>query len=219
MFLVTVAYGSSDSHGAMVMNRYYQPYYPRALGGGMAAFMFQQPQKQPPTNEGYSLHDKRRQTSQTPDSFLPQENEVLPPLTPEEPAVSTTKQPELIETTERSDATTPLGTTTLPELLEPETEEVEEQPRKRVAKKKQARRPVDDYEDDESAPRMPAGSFFPMYFGWGSRSSHSGPPGGGVVAIANAYSTGRGGVSSSHATAYGGAKPDEQGPKLLRASP
>lgn len=176
----------------------------------MAAFMFQQPQhSQQPPSQGYYLPDKRRQTLPAPDSYQPQQNEVFSPQIPEEP----TKRPDFT-TTERSDAyTTTVRATAVPELQEPEVEEVEERkPRKRVSKKKQVKRPIDEEEEDEYVPQMPAGTFFPMFFGWGGRSAQGGGAPG-VMAIANAYSPGRGGVSSSHAMAYGGPRPEE-GAKL-----
>lgn len=48
--------------------------------------------------------------------------------------------------------------------------------------------------------------FFPMMFGYPLRSSRSGSSesSGSVTAIANSYSTGKGGVANSVATAYGG---------------
>ncbi|XP_015436350.1 PREDICTED: chromodomain-helicase-DNA-binding protein 1 [Dufourea novaeangliae] len=50
-------------------------------------------------------------------------------------------------------------------------------------------------------------NYFPMVFsfpGGSTRSGSSGSPPGAVTAIANSYSTGKGGVASSVATAYGG---------------
>ncbi|XP_031840417.1 uncharacterized protein LOC116430420 isoform X2 [Nomia melanderi] len=79
----------------------------------------------------------------------------------------------------------------------------------------------DDEEDDEelSVPFVPfkgnrrrqnypnLNNYFPMVFsfpGVSTRSGSSGSPPGAVTAIANSYSTGKGGVASSVATAYGG---------------
>lgn len=71
----------------------------------------------------------------------------------------------------------------------------------------------DDEADDEQdtfALKKSKGSnsYFPIVFGGypGVRSA-GGSGGGGVTAIANSYSTGKGGVATSHATAYGGAPP------------
>lgn len=79
----------------------------------------------------------------------------------------------------------------------------------------------DEYDDDitgEIAPLVPQKGkrrqqyparniFFPMIFGYPGGSSRSGSSGsspGSVTAIANSYSTGKGGVANSVATAYGG---------------
>ncbi|RVE47773.1 hypothetical protein evm_007528 [Chilo suppressalis] len=206
----TLSYGSSDnSRGGMVMSRYFNPYYdPRAVGG-MAAFMFKQPEQQvQPSNQYYSP-DRRRQTPQD-ETFYPQQNEVYFPQAPEKPIA--TEATEISEPTVKVDLfPTTARATIVPELAEPEVEEVEEPvqtPKKRVSKKKQVKKPVDDdEEDDDPQPKMPAGAFFPMFFGYGGRSSGGGMPGG-ATAVANAYSTGRGGVATSHATAYGAPRPD-----------
>lgn len=207
-----MAYGASDnSRGGMVMSRYYNPYYnPRSMGAGMAAFMFKpeeaaQQQVQP---SQYYLPDRRRQTPT--ETFLPppQENEVYYPALPEKPiATEQTEIADPVEKTEIQSTTVKSITPPQPELIEPEIEEVtpEEKSRKRVSKKKEVKRPVED-EDDDEAPKMPAGAFFPMFFGWGRNGGGSSP--GGATAIANAYSTGRGGVATSHATAYGMPTPD-----------
>ncbi|XP_028166731.1 uncharacterized protein LOC114357350 [Ostrinia furnacalis] len=207
----TLSYGSSDNtRGGMVMSRYFNPYYnPRAVGGGMAAFMFKQPEEpaqQAPSQ--YYLPDRRRQTQ---DEYYPQQNEVFFPQAPEKPIV--TEATDLVEPTEKTEfvPTTARTVTTVPELVEPEVEEVEEpvqKPKKRVSKRKQVKRPIEDEEEeDDYQPKMPTGAFFPMFFGWGGRSANGGGPGG-ATAIANAYSTGRGGVATSHATAYGAPRPD-----------
>lgn len=105
-------------------------------------------------------------------------------------------------------------------------------PKKNVAKKgKKVIRPIkeeeeeddEEYEDEdedfeETVPfvpmkgkrRYPYSSrniFFPMMFGYplgATRSGSSSEPSGSVTAIANSYSTGKGGVANSVATAYGG---------------
>lgn len=206
-----MAYGASDSsRGGMVLSRYYNPYYsPRGMGTGMAAFMFRQPEEitqQQIQPSQYYLPDRRRQSP--PEGFFPppQENEVYYPPSPEKP-IAITEQTEIPDVTERIDirtTTVKAITPSVPELVEPEVEEVDQEQKstKRVSKKK---RPVDD-EDDEDTPKMPTGAFFPMFFGWG-RNGGGGSPGG-ATAIANAYSTGRGGVATSHATAYGVPAPD-----------
>ncbi|XP_076283263.1 uncharacterized protein LOC143210358 [Lasioglossum baleicum] len=102
--------------------------------------------------------------------------------------------------------------------------------RPKVHHGKKAKRPPviveeDDEEDDEydeeevSVPFVPfkgnrrrqhypnLNNYFPMVFsfpGMSTRSGSSGSPPGAVTAIANSYSTGKGGVASSVATAYGG---------------
>lgn len=194
------------------MSRYYNPYYnPRGMGTGMAAFMFRQPEEtaqQQVQPSQYYLPDRRRQTPTETFFQPPQENEVYYPPTSEKPIA--TEQAEIADATDRTE----IRTTTVkaiappvPELVEPEVEEVEqEQKSKRVSKKKEVKRPVEEDEDDDEAPKMPTGAFFPMFFGFGRKAGGSSP--GGATAIANAYSTGRGGVATSHATAYGMPTPD-----------
>ncbi|XP_046142379.1 protein tweety [Osmia bicornis bicornis] len=77
----------------------------------------------------------------------------------------------------------------------------------------------EEYDDEPSVPFIPfkgnrrrqnypnLNNFFPMVFSFPGGSSRSGAPGsppGAVTAIANSYSTAKGGVASSIATAYGG---------------
>ncbi|XP_043261531.1 uncharacterized protein LOC122402637 isoform X2 [Colletes gigas] len=80
----------------------------------------------------------------------------------------------------------------------------------------------EDEEDDDDEPTVPfvpfkgnrrrqnypnLNNYFPMVFsfpGVSTRAGSSGSPPGAVTAIANSYSTGKGGVASSVATAYGG---------------
>ncbi|KAG7310827.1 hypothetical protein JYU34_003653 [Plutella xylostella] len=228
--LDSLSYGSHDgSQGAMVLNRYYQPYYRAAAGGGgVAAFMYQQPSQpsqgyhqpapsqgyhHPAPSQGYYQPDRRQVDAQAP----PQQNEVYYPQQPDETYTpkateQTTKLIEADPTTEKIELFSTTLKTIEPEITEPEVEEVEEpKPRRRVSKKKQVKRPVEDEEDDELA-RMPGGTFFPMFFGWGRSGQGQAP---GVMAIANAYSTGRGGVSSSHATAYG---PPRTEPEYTKSS-
>ncbi|KAI5634005.1 hypothetical protein NE865_13255 [Phthorimaea operculella] len=214
----TLSYGASDSrHGGMVLNRYYNPYYTPQVGGGMAAFMFKQPEDAQPSQ--YYLADRRRQTPQDQnypqqqqpnypqDNIYPpqQENEVYYPVIPNKPTQPPTEATDIADPTGKTEIISTTVKTIVPELVEPEVEEVEEKPRK-VSKKKQVKRPVQDEEEDDDAqvPKMPGGTFFPMFFGYGR---NGGAPGG-ATAIANAYSTGRGGVATSHATAYGVPQPD-----------
>ncbi|KAL4713905.1 hypothetical protein ACJJTC_015559 [Scirpophaga incertulas] len=211
----SLSYGSSDSsRGGMVLSRYFDPYYNRrSVGSGMAAFMFKQPDEQyqlpqAPSSQ-YYYSDRRRQTPQE-ENFYPQQNEVYFPQAPVKP--SATEPADVAEPTEKTDLmpTTPRATV-IPELAEPEVEEVDavvQKPKKRVSKKKQVKKPVDDDEENDDAypPKIPTGAFFPMFFGWGGRSSNGMP--GGATAVANAYSTGRGGVATSHATAYGAPRPE-----------
>ncbi|XP_013188668.2 uncharacterized protein LOC106133480 [Amyelois transitella] len=200
--LDTLSYGSSDSsRGGMVLSRYYNPYYnPRAVGGGMAAFMFRQPEENQPPSSQYYYPDRRRQVQPEINYPPPQQNEVFFPQVPEKPIV--TEATEIADPTEKTELFSTTLRSTSPEIFEPEIddEEVVPKPKKRVSKKKQVKRPVDDEDEEENQPKMPAGAYFPMFFGWGGRSA--GSPGG-ATAIANAYSTGRGGVATSHATAYG----------------
>lgn len=210
------------------MSRYYNPYYnPRTVGGGMAAFMVRQPEEQIVQQSGqYYVPDRRRQTlADTNFNVPPQQNEVFYPQSPDSPAYQPESQPipeipvisteatEIAEPTEKVDViATTLKAVSVPELAEPEpeAEDVEEpapKPKKALNKRKQAKRPIDDEDEEENyPPRMPAGAFFPMFFGYGRTSG--GP--GGPTAIANAYSTGRGGVATSHATAYGAPRPEER---------
>lgn len=219
-----MSYGSSDNtRGGLVLSRYFNPYYgPRTGGAGMAAFMFKPPEDQPqlqqvPSSQYYSP-DRRRQTQE--ENFFPQQNEVYYPQPPEKP-FAPTEVSELADPTEKVDLIpTTARTPSIPELVEPEVEEVEEpvqKPKKRVTKRKQVKKPVEDEEeDDEYQPKMPAGAFFPMYFGYGGRGSGGMP---GATAIANAYSTGRGGVATSHATAYGAPRPDFKDYKNFQLQP
>ncbi|XP_012149864.1 uncharacterized protein LOC105663708 isoform X2 [Megachile rotundata] len=77
----------------------------------------------------------------------------------------------------------------------------------------------EEYDDEPVVPFVPfkgnrrrqnypnLNNFFPMVFSFPGASSRSGAPGsppGAVTAIANSYSTGKGGVANSVATAYGG---------------
>ncbi|XP_014366024.2 uncharacterized protein LOC106716891 [Papilio machaon] len=221
----TLSYGGGDSsHGGMVLSRFYNPYYSQrtATGGGMAAFMFKpEEQGQQPAQQTsqYYLPDRRRQT--TPEAYAPpQQNEVYYPQPPEKPYA--TEPTELADPlpTEKVEVPTTVKAIPIPELTEPEIEEVEEPketkelapaPKKRVTKKKQVKRPVEDEEEEDEYPaRMPNGAYFPMFFGWGGGRSSGGAPNG-ATAIANAFSTGRGGVATSHATAYGPPRPE---PKL-----
>ncbi|XP_072947046.1 uncharacterized protein [Epargyreus clarus] len=216
----TFSYGSADR--GMVMSRYYNPYYsnPRSVGAGMAAFMFRPEDQYQPSSQYYSP-DRRRQTTQ--ENYIPpQQNEVYYPQIPdqlpeqqperaEQPELSPatgTLPTELADPTEKTEIAT-VKATAVPEIVEPEVEEVQEPqpPKKRVTKKKQVKRPEEEEEavEEEHAPKIPTGAYFPMFFGWGGRSG--GAPGG-ATAIANAFSTGRGGVATSHATAYGPPRPE-----------
>lgn len=83
-------------------------------------------------------------------------------------------------------------------------------PPKRKTNRKIKAEEEDDVGEEDSAivPNKP-GSYFPIVFrGYGGRSG-AGGSGGGVTAIANSYSTGKGGVATSHATAYGGPAPSK----------
>lgn len=202
----------------MVLSRFYSPHNDALAptGVGMAAFMFN-PEELNHQASQYYLADRRHQT--TPEVTIPQQNEVDSPQTPENPfAIESTEIADPLPT-EKTDDTTTDKTTALPELAEPkieeeqehkETKEIEPVPKKRVTKKKQERKPAEDEDEDEEeeySPKMPSGAFFPMFFGWG-RGRSSGTPG--AVAIANAFSTGRGAVASSHATAYGLPPPESK---------
>ncbi|VVC95898.1 unnamed protein product [Leptidea sinapis] len=215
----TDSYGSGDSNrGGIAFSRYYNPYYNHGMGGGMAAFMFKPQQTYIPQTSQYYLPDRRRQTPQDINYAPPQQNEVFyqtpDQQTPEQSYVPAeqpvTEQNDITDPTEKIE--TPTTIKSIPEITEPEFEEVPEPiPKKRVTKKKQVKKPVDEDEEegDDLPPKIPSGAYFPMFFGWNGRSSHGTP--GGATAIANAFSTGRGGVASSHATAYGPPRPE---PKL-----
>lgn len=197
----------------MVMSRYYNPYYnPRGMGGGMAAFLVRQQEDRAPISQSgqYYQPDRRRQTQTPLDIYVPpQQNEVYYPQQPDNSIGFSTEATEIAESTEL--ATT--AKAVVPEITEPEVPEVEDvepapKSRKNAPKKKPTKKPIEDESDEyDDAPKMPAGAFFPMFFGWGGRAG--GAPGG-PMAVANAYSTGRGGVATSHATAYGSPRPDER---------
>ncbi|CAH3967865.1 uncharacterized protein LOC123714178 [Pieris brassicae] len=215
------SYGSMDrNRGGMVVSRYYNPYYnPRTVGGGgMAAFMFKPEEYQPQASQ-YYMPDRRRQTPQDINYAPPLQNEVYyqtpevpsepertyvpeSPFVPSEQPVAT-EATEMADPTERIEVPTTAKEVAVPEITEPEAEDIPEPaPKKRVTKKKQVKKPDEDEEEgDDYPPRMPTGAFFPMFFGYGGRSGQGTPQG--ATAIANAFSTGRGGVATSHATAYG----------------
>lgn len=196
----------------MVLSRFYNPYNSGAsAGGGMAAFVFK-PEEQTQASLA-SQPDRRRQT--TVEADIPQQNEIYNSQAPEKPpSFQPTELAEPLPTEKIEIPTTVKAQ--LPELVESEIEEVEEPkesrdiapaPKKRVTKKKQAKRPADDEEEEEEyTPKIPNGAFFPMFFGWGNGRSSGGAPN--AIAIANAFSTGRGGVATSDATAYGPPKPE-----------
>lgn len=196
------------------MSRFYNPYSSGApAGGGVAAFMYK-PEEQKQQTSQYYLPDRRRQI--TLEADIPQQNDLNnSPPAPEKPL--SPEPSELAEPLPTENIEIPTTVKALPELVEPEIEEVEEPkesrdivptPKKRVTKKKQVKKPVDDDdEDEEYTPKIPKRAFFPMFFGWGSGRSSGGAPNG-AIAIANAFSTGRGGVATSDATAYGPPKPE-----------
>lgn len=88
-----------------------------------------------------------------------------------------------------------------------------QKPSKKVQKQESEESDVADEEEAAQVTgRRPYASYFPIVFsgypGGAARSGASGGGHGGVTAIANSYSTGKGGVATSHATAYGsGAAP------------
>ncbi|CAG4983944.1 unnamed protein product [Colias eurytheme] len=227
------SYGSADrNRGGMVLSRYYNPYYnPRAVGGSMAAFMFKPEEQYTPQTSQYYVPDRRRQTVQ--ENYTPQQNEVyyqtpeqssvpeqsyvpeqqfVPAEQPAEQPAVVTEATEIADPTEKIESPTTVKAVAVPEITEPEVEEVPEPapvPRKRVTKKKQVKRPVDEEEDEgDDYPRIPSGAYFPMFFGYGGRAAQGAPQG--ATAIANAFSTGRGGVATSHATAYGPPRPENK---------
>ncbi|XP_035453935.2 uncharacterized protein LOC118278713 [Spodoptera frugiperda] len=210
----SLSYGDGN-RGGMALSRYYNPYYnQRAVGGGMAAFMYRQPEA-PQQSGQYYLPDRRRQTQQEANFVPPQQNEVAYPQQPDNQAFIPSEATELAEPTENVElAPVTEKAVAVPEFAEPEIKEVAEeapvQKAKKVSKKKQVKRPVDDEDEEEYAPRMPAGAFFPMFFGYGGRGAGGAGGPGGPMAVANAYSTGKGGVATSHATAYGAPRPEER---------
>ncbi|XP_017782372.1 PREDICTED: uncharacterized protein LOC108566819 [Nicrophorus vespilloides] len=82
-------------------------------------------------------------------------------------------------------------------------------PKKVSAKRKPAVKPQEEEEEQVhhgSRNDFPGySSFFPIYFGGAGGAQRNGGEGyrPGTVAIANSYSTGKGGIASSHATSFG----------------
>ncbi|KAJ8736624.1 hypothetical protein PYW08_007280 [Mythimna loreyi] len=209
------SYGDAN-HGGRVLSRSYSPYaIRRAVRAPPTTYSLWQPevnQRNYPLTHHQALQyqqaDRRRQALLEVNDTPPQENEVnypqAPEFLPEVPVEATeiivpVEQAEVVPTTEKA---------IVPELIEPEIEEPLEEPvqkpKKAVQKKKQVKRPVEDEEDDDEEDDFPAhkflsGAVFPMFFGWGGS--------GGPVAVANAYSTGKGGAAASDAIAYGSVPP------------
>lgn len=196
-----------------MLSRFYSPYdNRRAVRAPPTTYSLWQPEvnqrNYPLTHQQaiqYHQADRRRQALLEVNDAPPQENAVYNPQAPEYvvPNVSV-EATELITPFDQAEVGPSTVKAVVPELVEPEIEEPQEQPvqqpKKIDNKKKQVKRPVEDEEDDDDEDDFPAhrflsGAVFPMFFGWG-RS-------GGPMAVANAYSTGKGGAAASDATAYG----------------
>lgn len=86
-----------------------------------------------------------------------------------------------------------------------------ERPLRPISSQKRKPNKIADDDDDEEQDSFPlkkskgSNTYFPVVFGGYPGVRSAGGSGGGVTAIANSYSTGKGGVATSHATAYGGA--------------
>lgn len=197
----------------MVLSRYYNPYYnPGTSPNGGNAFLYKPEQLNQQASQYYQP-DRRRQTA--PEAYVPQQSDVYYPQASENAFAA--EPTELYEPlpTEKVEIPTTVKAIALPTEIEElevpkEKKEIALAPKKRVTNKKQVKRPVDDEdeeEEEEPSPKIPNGTFFPMFFGWGGGRSSGGAPKG-ATAIANAFSTGRGAAANSHATAYGLPRPE-----------
>lgn len=191
----------------MVLSRSYNPYYnTRAVRSGPTTYALRQPEPEvTPQFSRHHLADRRRQALLEVNDTPPQQNEVFYPQAPEGSAVVPVETTDIYEPVEKTEVAPTPKDVAVPEISEPEIEKVPEEPvqkpKKAVNKTKQIQKPVDDDDDedeDESYAKIPTGAYFPMFFGWSGKSGSGGP-----IAIGNSYSTGRGGVSASDATAYG----------------
>ncbi|CAH0592180.1 unnamed protein product [Chrysodeixis includens] len=202
-----------SSRGGMVLRRSYDPSNsPRVIRGGQTTYTLRQPESELTAQQlsQYHLADRRRQALLEVNDTPPQENEIFYPQIPDVNAVVPVDATELIVPTDKTEVTT--TKTVVPEIVEPEIKEVPEPAEKprNVEGKKQVKTPVQDEEDDEEDEGYPpfhrfsGGAFFPMFFGYG-RGSPSGP-----TAIANAFSTGKGGAAASEAVAYANPRPEKR---------
>lgn len=212
---MTGSYGDAN-RGGRVLSRSYNPYANRrAVRAPPTTYSLWQPeanQRSYPLSQHqafqYHQADRRRQALLEVNDTPPQENEVYyaqaPETLPEVPAEAT----ELIVPVEKAEVVPTTVKAIVPELIEPKIDEPQEEPvqkpKKAVQKKKQVKRPVEDEEDNDEEDEFPAhkflsGAVFPMFFGWGGS--------GGPMAVANAYSTGKGGAAASDAIAYGSVPP------------
>uniref|UniRef100_A0A2A4JHU5 Uncharacterized protein n=1 Tax=Heliothis virescens TaxID=7102 RepID=A0A2A4JHU5_HELVI len=211
----TWSYGDAN-HGGRVLSRSYGPYANRRIvRGGPTTYSVYQPETRLTSQQAFEYHQavKRRQALLEVNDTPPQENEPLYPQV-QDPAVVPVEATELILPNDPAQVIPTTEKAIVPELVEPEIEENEEpvQQSKKVAEEKKQTKWLFDEEDDDDEEDYPSqakflrgGSFFPMIFGWSGAGS-------GPIAIANAYSTGKGGAAASHATAYANQKPVERKP-------
>nr|XP_021192115.2 uncharacterized protein LOC110377515 [Helicoverpa armigera] len=209
----TWSYGD-ENRGGRVLSRSYGPYANRRIvRGGPTTYSVYQPESRLTSQQAIEYHQavKRRQALLEVNDTPPQENAPFYPQAPDSPAVVPAEATELILPNDQVIPTTEKAI--VPELIEPEIEEPKEEPvqqTKKVAEEKKQKKWFDEEDDDDEedypsqAKFLRGGSFFPMIFGWGSGS--------GPIAVANAYSTGKGGAAASHATAYATHKPIERKP-------
>ncbi|XP_076683406.1 uncharacterized protein LOC143376692 [Andrena cerasifolii] len=174
--------------------------------------------------EGYQPEGHHRQEGHYPqeEAQYPQEGEqnhhkqgVLPSEQQPEP------QPAAAFTTEAAPVDEPVHPSTEAPLNRPKVHQGKKTKKPPVVVVDDDDEEEEDEEDDEelSVPFVPfkgnrrrqnypnLNNFFPMVFsypGGSTRAGSSGSPPGSITAIANSYSTGKGGVASSVATAYGG---------------
>lgn len=211
MIVVFLGLQGDSSRGGMVLRRSYDPSNsPRVTRGGQTTYTLRQPESglTPQQLSQYQLADRRRQALLEINDTPPQENEIFYPQIPDVNAAAPVDTTELIVPTEKTEV--PTTKTAVPEILEPEIKEVPEAVEKpQNVDTKQAKTPIQDEEDDEEEDNYPplhrfsGGAFFPMFFGWGR--SPSGP-----TAIANAFSTGKGGAAASDAIAYANPRPQKR---------
>uniref|UniRef100_A0A2H1V491 SFRICE_009016 n=1 Tax=Spodoptera frugiperda TaxID=7108 RepID=A0A2H1V491_SPOFR len=197
----TWSYGDAQ-RGGRVLSRSYTPFSRRAVRAGPTTYSVWTPEAELASHQSIQYHqEKRRQALLEVNDTPPQENEVFYPqdsLVPV-PIAAT----ELIKPLEVSPEAPTTVKAIVPEPAQPEKEDkLAPEARTELEKKIPSKKPVEDEEGDDeddddysSQPKFPGNAFFPMFFAWGG--------GNGPVAVANAFSKGRGGAAASEATAYG----------------